>query len=88
MISLSKDKSKGGETFLCGVGQEPKQRAATADAHFTTLGFTSATGEPIMCAVIFKGTKLDPAWTLGLDPFAFVVLLKVEALLGSFLPKC
>ena len=36
---------------------------------FNVLGFTAATGEPIMCAIIFAAKDLDPAWVLGMDPF-------------------
>jgi len=33
------------------------------------LGFMAATGEPIMCMIIFATKDLDPAWVLGMDPF-------------------
>ena len=33
------------------------------------LGFMAATGEPVMCAIIFATKDLDPAWVLGMDPF-------------------
>ena len=44
-------------------------RAATKDTHFTMLSFAAATGEPVMCMIIFAAKELDPAWVLGLDPF-------------------
>jgi hypothetical protein len=28
------------------------------DCHYTTLGFTAATGEPVMCALIISADKL------------------------------
>jgi hypothetical protein len=45
-------------------------RCNTKDAHFLVLSFTAATGEPIMCAIIFATQNLDPLWITGLDPFA------------------
>jgi hypothetical protein len=45
-------------------------RCNTKDAHFSVLGFPAATGEPIMCAIIFAAKQLDPLWITGLDPFA------------------
>lgn len=29
--------------------------------NFTVMGFTAANGLPVMCAVIFQGTKYNPA---------------------------
>ena len=43
------------EQLLKEKGQRAKITAATTDAHFTVLGFTYATGEPVMCAIIFPG---------------------------------
>jgi len=40
------------------------------DAHFTILGFTAATGEPVMCCIIFACKELEPMMVQGLDPFA------------------
>ena len=33
------------------------------------MGFTCATGEPLMCALIFSGKELEDEWVLGHDPF-------------------
>ena len=68
--SQSKDGNVGGQKFMCEKNGRPQQRSATKDAHFTVLGFTAATGEPVMCAIIFAAKELDPAWVIGLDPFA------------------
>jgi hypothetical protein len=40
------------------------------DAHFTVLGFKSATGKPLMCTIIFSGKVFEEEWKLGFDPFA------------------
>jgi hypothetical protein len=34
------------------------------------LGFTSATGEPVMCGVIIEGSKLKPEIVTGINIFA------------------
>ncbi len=57
----------GGEKFLREANQRPQVRAATKDSHFTVLGFTTATGIPLMCAIIFAAKELDAQWVLGLD---------------------
>jgi hypothetical protein len=62
--STTKDGNVGGEKFLCERTARPQIRAATKDSHFTVLGFTAATGEPVMCAIIFA------AWVLGYDASA------------------
>jgi hypothetical protein len=66
------DKYVGGEQFIL-----PKLESAggvigaATDIHFTVLCFTSATGDPVMCAVILKSDKnvadLPISWKLGID---------------------
>ena len=51
--SQTKDGNLGGERFLYKALQRPQTRAATKDLHFSVLGFTAATGIPLMCAIIF-----------------------------------
>lgn len=68
--SQMRDGNVGGQKLLCTKGGRPQQRAATNDAHFTVLGFTAATGEPIMCAIIFAAKSMKDEWRLGFDPFA------------------
>jgi hypothetical protein len=41
-----------------GKGSVPSESATTIDTHFIVLGFTAATCEPIMCAVIVKGKTM------------------------------
>jgi len=68
--SQSKDGQVGGQVFLCSKDGRPQQRAATKDAHFTVLGFTAASGEAVMCAVIVAAKTFKPEWRTGFDPFA------------------
>ena len=45
-------------------------KAGTKDSHFTVLGFTAATGEPVMCAIIFAAKHLCESWVLGFNAAA------------------
>ena len=68
--SQTKDGQVSGQRFLCSVDRRPQQHAATKDAHFTVLGFTAASGEAVMCAVIFAAKSFRHEWRTGFDPFA------------------
>ncbi|KAI2501029.1 hypothetical protein MHU86_13441 [Fragilaria crotonensis] len=68
--STTKDGNVGGENYLCEAGARPQVRAATRDSHFTLLGFTAATGVPLMYAIIFSAKELDEKWVLGFDASA------------------
>jgi hypothetical protein len=60
--SQAKDGQVGGQMYLCSIDGRPQQRAATKDAHFTVLGFTAASGEPVMCAIIFAAKSFQEEW--------------------------
>jgi hypothetical protein len=68
--STTKDGNVGGEKFLCEASGRPQIKAATKDSHFTVMGFTAATGESVMCAIIFEAMKMCPSWVLGLNASA------------------
>ena len=63
----TKDGHVGGEKFLCQADARPQIKAATKDSHFTVLGFTAATGEPVMCAIIFSAKEMCASWVLGFN---------------------
>lgn len=65
--STTKDGNVGGEKYLCAANSRPQACAATKDSHFTVLGFTTATGHPLMCAIIFAAKELEYSWALGFD---------------------
>ena len=64
------DGAHGGERKIVGRGTVPKESATTNDNHFTVLGFTSASGEPIMCGIIIEGSKIRSDIVTGMDIFA------------------
>jgi hypothetical protein len=68
-VSQEGDGAVGGERKIVGRGSVPRESATTNDTHFTVLGFTAATGEPIMCAVIVEGKTMKPEVVTGLDVF-------------------
>ncbi len=53
------DGKVGGELFIMpkNVGNAAAPAGATTDIHFTVLPFISATGEPVLCAIIFKSEQ-------------------------------
>jgi hypothetical protein len=69
-VSQEGDGAIGGEKKIVTRGTVPKESASVNDTHFTVLGFTACTGEPIMCAVIVEGKTLKPDTVTGLNVFA------------------
>ena len=59
----------GGEKRLWERSGIAKQRYSIADTRWTTLGFTAATGEPVICVIIIKAKELNATDTLGIDIF-------------------
>jgi hypothetical protein len=68
--STTKDGNVGGEQFLCHISAQPQIRAETKDSHFTVLGFTAASRETVMCAVIFSAKSLCSEWVIGFNALA------------------
>jgi hypothetical protein len=65
-----KDGHYGGQKFACGRGMTPKQICATRDRHFTVLGLTAASGDSVLCVVIFASEKNNGVvanWAEGID---------------------
>ena len=60
--NMKEDGRIGGERLLKARGQVAEVTAATSDAHFTVLGFTAGTGEPVMCAMIFAAGEMTQDW--------------------------
>jgi hypothetical protein len=64
------DGAHGGERKIVGKDTVPQESVTTNDNHFTVLGFTSASGEPIMCGIIIEGSKIRSDIVTGMDIFA------------------
>ncbi len=64
------DGARGGERKNVSRGTVAKESATTNSKHFTVLGFTTTTGEAIMCTIIASGKTMKPEVVTGLDLFA------------------
>jgi hypothetical protein len=67
---------KGTKKVIADVGFTATNKAITINLRYTTMGFTTATGEPDMCCIIFtskiiKGIPIN--WVTGMD------LTKIDA---------
>ena len=63
------DGHKGGQKYLLRRGFQPRTSCSTSEAHWTTLGFTSSTSEPVLCGIIFIAETLSVEERLGIDFF-------------------
>jgi hypothetical protein len=67
------DGKVGGELFIMpkNVGDAAAPAGATTDIHFTVLPFISGTGEPVLCAIIFKSeqaiSEIPVNWKTGIN---------------------
>jgi hypothetical protein len=67
------DGKVGGELYIMpkNVGDAAAPAGATTDIHFTLLAFISGTGEPVLCAIIFKSnlhvSQISVNWKTGID---------------------
>jgi hypothetical protein len=59
--------------LLKAKGQTTEVTATASDAHFTVLGFTAGTGEPVICAIIFAASEMTQELQLGVDIWAPMV---------------
>jgi hypothetical protein len=71
--NMKADGKVGGEKFVVPVNAVTNTGCigSTTDIHFTVLCFTAATGEAVMCSVIFKSElkvcQLPISWTMGIN---------------------
>ena len=61
------DDEVGGELLICETGTTPQRKINTKSKHYTCLGLTSLSGEPVMCCIIFAGKKEQTLCKTGLD---------------------
>jgi hypothetical protein len=68
-MNQKKDGHIAGMKDLVKRGTVPKIQCATSDRHFTLLGLTAATSEPLLCVIIFagEGDSVPALWTSGID---------------------
>ena len=78
------DGSKGGQKFLGARGSQARKACSISDAHWTTLGFTSSDGKPVMCAIIFASQSLTVEERLGIDIFAPMPTESSTSMVGNY----
>ena len=66
--NMKDDGCVGGERLLKARGQMAEVTAATPEADFNVLGFTAATGETVMCEIIFAArSEMTQELQLGVN---------------------
>ena len=48
--------------LVCEAGTVPKEIANTTAKRGTTIGLTAASGDPVMCVIIFAGVQSKQFW--------------------------
>jgi hypothetical protein len=84
--NMKDDGCVGGERLLKARGQTAEVTAATSEAHFTVLGFTAATGEPVLLAIIFAASEMTQELQLGVDIQAPMVVEGDNSIQGNYGP--
>ena len=68
-MSQKNDGNIGGEKFLVCPDSQAQIQLAFEDCHFTILGFTAATGEPVLCAIVLASKTMKMNFIMGVNPF-------------------
>ena len=66
-ISQKDDGNVGGQKFVAKKGSRANIKASHKDGRFTLIGLTAATGDPVMCIVIFAAEELTFEQRMGID---------------------
>ena len=66
-ISQRGDGHVTGRKYCCELGAIPQNKSSYNDRHFTCLGFTALTGEPVLCVVIVAGITETFEVEVGID---------------------
>lgn len=69
-LSQKGDGHVGGALYACERGTVAQNKVQHSDKHFTLLGFTNLSGEPVLCLVIIAGVQEALNVESGIDPFA------------------
>jgi hypothetical protein len=80
--SQKNDGNNGGQKFIIQDGQRALLRSSFGDCHFTVLGFTNASGDPVLAVIIMASTEINAKCIMGIQPWAEVVgdpMVDIEA---------
>ena len=67
-LSQKGDGHIGGQKYVCAKGSIPQIKVQHSERHFTLLGFTALSGEPVLCLVIISGVREHFNVETGIDP--------------------
>ena len=66
--NMANDRTYGGNKRCHAKGASVSLPGCTSATHFTTMGFTTLNGEPVLCVIVIqKGSKLNLAERFGFD---------------------
>jgi hypothetical protein len=68
--SQKQDGHIGGRKLIVSRGTRSQEWSSYSVCHFTVLGFTAASGEPAMCAVIVAAKRLTGIEASGFNPLS------------------
>ena len=66
-ISQKDDGNVGGQKFVSKKGSRANIKSSHKDGRFTLIGLTAATGDPVMCIMIFAAEELTFEQRMGSD---------------------
>ena len=66
-ISQKDDGNVGGQKFVSKKGSRANIKSSHKDGRFTLIGLTAATGDPVMCIMIFSAEELMFEQRMGSD---------------------
>ena len=67
-LSQKGDGHVGGQKYVCARGAIPQVKVQHSERHFTLLGFTALSGEPVLCLIIISGVREHLNIETGIDP--------------------
>ena len=67
-LSQKGDGHVGGQKYVCARGTIPQVKVQHSERHFTLLGFTALSGEPVLCLIIISGVREHLNIETGIDP--------------------
>ena len=56
-LSQKGDGHIGGQKYVVERGTVPQNKVQHRDSHFTLLGFTALSGDPVLCVIVMAGKK-------------------------------
>jgi len=69
-LSQKGDGHVGGRKVMCEKHCTPQEQVQHKEKHFTLLGFTALSGEPVLCLIIIAGVREKLSVETGIDPIA------------------